>query len=99
LPINLAFLGLDVLGVHLKRGDQWLYGIYRGNDLIGFLYEGSGMSKEDQGKYSRRLIPQKLDTLNYFKKVYKDRVGYYFSYAENYSVVGFLEDKKVIQKQ
>lgn len=56
------------------------------------------MSKEDQDLYARRLVPPKLDNLNYFKKEYKDRVGYYFSYAEAYSIVGFLEDKNVIQK-
>ncbi|MET3035844.1 hypothetical protein ABXT08_07075 [Chryseobacterium sp. NRRL B-14859] len=99
LPLNLAFLGLDVLGVHLKRGNEWLYGIYRENRLLGYLYEGTEMSKEDQAKYARRLIPEKLDTLNYFKKEYKDRVGYYLSYAEAFSVVGFLENKKVIQKK
>jgi hypothetical protein len=99
LPLNLAFLGLDVLGVHLKKSNEWLYGIYRDNQFLGFLYEGSEMSKEDQALYARRLIPEKLDTLTYFKKEYKDRVGYYFSSAEAYTVVGFLEDKKVIQKQ
>ncbi|WP_418124284.1 hypothetical protein ACNFU2_06580 [Chryseobacterium sp. PTM-20240506] len=98
LPINLAFLGLDVLGVHLKKSDEWLYGIYRSSQLLGFLYEGSEMTKEDQGKYARRLIPEKLDTLDYFKKEYSGKVGYYFSYAEAFTLIGFLEDKKVIQK-
>lgn len=99
LPINLSFIGLDVLGIHLKKSNEWLYGIYRDNKFLGFLYEGSEMNKEDQAKYARRLIPENLDTLNYFKKEYKDKVGYYFSSAEAYSVIGFLDDKKVIQKQ
>ena len=98
LPINLAFLGLDVLGIHLKKSDEWLYGIYRENNLLGFLYEGDGMSKEDQAKYARKLIPEKLDTLNYFKRTYQGKVGYYKSIAETYSFVGFLNDKNVISK-
>lgn len=66
--------------------------------MLGYLYEGETMSIEDQDLYSRRLIPKDLDSLNYFKKVYKDRVGYYFSYSEAFTLIGFLEDKKVIQK-
>ncbi|WP_313091880.1 hypothetical protein [Chryseobacterium flavum] len=96
LPLNLSFLGLDVLGVHLKKSNEWLYGIYRENNYLGFLYEGSNMSKEDQAKYARRLIPEKLDTLDYFKKEYSGKIGYYFSYAEAFTIVGFIEDKKVI---
>lgn len=82
----------------MKKSNEWLYGIYRENNFLGFLYEGSGMSKEDQALYARRLIPEKLDTLNYFKKTYEGKVGYYKSAAEAFSFVGFLNDKNIIAK-
>lgn len=98
MPLNLAFMGLDILGVHLKKSNEWLYGIYRDDQFLGFLYEGSEMSKENQALYARRLIPEKLNSLNYFKKEYSGKVGYYFSKSENFASIGFLNNQKVISK-
>ena len=91
-PINLAFLGLDVLGVQLKKSDEWLYGVYRDNQLLGYLYEGGQMTKEIQDKYAKQLIPEKLNTLSYFISKYQNKVGYYRSRADSFVFVG-IEDK------
>lgn len=99
IPINLAFLGLDVLGIHLKKGDEWLYGVYRDGQKIGFLYEGGKMSREDQELYARRYLPDLINTLHYFKEKFKGKIGYYFSYADMYAVVGFCGNKNIIERQ
>jgi len=99
LTLNIAFSGLDIIAVRMKKSNQWLYGIYRANKRLGFLYEGEGMSLEDQLVYANVLLPEDKANINYYVQKFKDRAAYHESLAENFVQIGHNENTHVIQKK
>ncbi|MEC5157084.1 hypothetical protein RCH13_000983 [Chryseobacterium sp. MP_3.2] len=97
LFFNMLLEGLDVLGVHLKKSDEWFFGLYHGGTYNGYLHFGE-IPKEDHQKLCDQFFPMDRNNLQSFIKINQGRLEYHESASESWRFIGELENKKIIQK-
>lgn len=93
-----VFEGLEIIGLHLLKKDEWIHGVYFGARRIGYLYDGETYSLEQQAKIMQQYIPANYNQLQDFVKQYAGRIDYHKCRNDLYRIVGKLENKEIVQK-
>lgn len=93
-----VFEGLEIIGLHLLKKDEWIHGVYHGANRIGYLYGGNTLSMEQQIKIMRQYIPNDWNRLQEYVKQYAGKIDYHLCRNDLYRIVGKLENREIIQK-
>ena len=93
-----VFEGLEIIGLHLLKKDEWFHGIYLGARRIGYIYDGDAYNLEQQAKIFQEYAPANYNRLQDFVKQYAGRIDYHKCRNDMYRIIGKLEDKELIQK-
>lgn len=98
LFFNMLLEGLDVLGVHLKKTDEWFFGLYHGGTYNGYLHFGD-IPKEDHQNLCEEFFPMNRNDLQSFINTHQGRLEYHESAPESWRFVGELDKRKIIQQK
>ncbi|MBG0515333.1 hypothetical protein HZP84_03925 [Elizabethkingia anophelis] len=96
LYFNMAFQGLDILAGHLLKSGEWLFGIYFGGRLVGYLYEGVNMGYGDQVQMYLQIFPKNKNDLPEYEKRFEEKVDYHFSSPESFKIIGTLQNSREV---
>ncbi|GEM_PF-2149022 len=97
LHFHLIFQGLDIVGVFMRKSEEWFFGIYHGGTRTGYLHFGD-IPHEKHAVILEDLLPTDRNTLSEFISRNADRVDYHTSTTEAFRYIGELDEKKIIQK-
>lgn len=98
LFFNMLLEGLDVLAVHLKKTDEWFFGLYHGGTYNGYLHFGD-IPKEDHQNLCEEFFPPDLNNLQKYVDVNQGRLEYHHSAPDSWRFVGELDKRKIIQQK
>ncbi len=93
-----AFAGLEILGVHILRFDQWFYAIYHGARRVGYIYDDDHYNLDEQKTIVENYIPENANHLQDFVVKYTEKIDYHKCRNDTYKIVGEITGKELIQK-
>lgn len=95
---HMAFEGHEIIAAHLKRKDDWVYGIYLGATKVGFLYPGHKLTVEQRLKCFTDYFPADRNNLPEKIKVYAGEINYHTCENDAYCIIGEHNEKNIIQQ-
>ena len=93
-----AFSGLEIIAIHLLKKDEWIYGLYSGCTRVGFFYDGSTLSIDQQIKCLNEYIPQDANELHLFVRRFCGKIDYHKCTNDAYKIIGELDEHEIIQQ-
>ncbi|KFC19345.1 hypothetical protein [Chryseobacterium sp. FH1] len=98
INFHIALADYEIVGAHLLKSDEWIYGLYFGANYYGYLYLGEKLTLEQQMNCIRDYLPKDRNELTNFKVLYNKRIDYYESTADSFVIAGEINNRKVIVK-
>lgn len=95
---HLAFVNLEIIAAHLLKSNEWIYGIYEGQNYKGYLYFGENLKLDLQTACIKDFLPLNRNNLQEFVNRWNNKVEYHNSAADSFRYIGEIDSRKVYQK-